>query len=256
MGQATGPSTQLIIEYKKEESSGLINQSLFYLSWLNDHKGDFAVAAQREIGAIKEIDWRDIRVICLAPGYKKYDLHAVQMMGANIELWQYKRFDNGSLYLEEIFGRSSRRKIQINGEKVKDRKMVEAGQKAAITKKTAIYIIEQHLEGKEQKIVDLAEQIRKFAMELDDGVEEVPKKNYIAYKMSQNFLCMEVQSRKLLLHLKCEMKSPDFSMPSNGRDTSDLGHYGTGDFELTISSESDVEDAKKYIKASFDCVGG
>src|SRR5215510_10677392 len=34
----------VIIEYKKAASSELINQSLFYLSWIKDHRGDFQVA--------------------------------------------------------------------------------------------------------------------------------------------------------------------------------------------------------------------
>jgi len=32
-----------------------------------------------------------VRVICLAPSYKKYDLHAVQVMGASIEPRTYRR---------------------------------------------------------------------------------------------------------------------------------------------------------------------
>jgi hypothetical protein len=80
----------VIIEYKKAESADLINQSLFYLSWLSDHHGDFELAAQRALGFKTEVDWSAIRVICIAPNYKKYDLHAVQMMGANIELWTYR----------------------------------------------------------------------------------------------------------------------------------------------------------------------
>src|SRR5690348_14106116 len=31
----------VIVEYKKVESSELINQSLYYLSWIHDHHGDF-----------------------------------------------------------------------------------------------------------------------------------------------------------------------------------------------------------------------
>src|SRR3954466_16125789 len=96
----------VIIEYKKTESSDLINQSLFYLAWLHDHKGDFEIAAQKALGAKTEVDWSDIRVICIAPNYKKYDLHAVQMMGANIELWTYRVFKNDSYYFEEVFQRS------------------------------------------------------------------------------------------------------------------------------------------------------
>ena len=96
----------VIIEYKKVESSDLINQSLFYLSWIQDHPGDFVIAAQKELGAKVVVDFSDVRVICLAPNYKKYDLHAVQVMGANLELWTYRLFKNGSLYLEEVFQKS------------------------------------------------------------------------------------------------------------------------------------------------------
>lgn len=39
----------VIIEYKKVESSELINQSLYYLAWLMDHQGDFERAVQKEL---------------------------------------------------------------------------------------------------------------------------------------------------------------------------------------------------------------
>jgi len=90
----------VIIEYKKVESSELINQSLFYLSWIHDHKGDFHIAVQKSLGNEVKVDWSDVRVICLAPNYKKYDLHAVQVMGANIELWRYRLFKDSCLFLE------------------------------------------------------------------------------------------------------------------------------------------------------------
>ena len=37
----------VIVEYKNVESSDLVNQSLFYLSWIQDHRGDFEIAAQK-----------------------------------------------------------------------------------------------------------------------------------------------------------------------------------------------------------------
>lgn len=40
----------VIIEYKKVASSDLINQSLYYLHWIKDHKGDFQVAANKALG--------------------------------------------------------------------------------------------------------------------------------------------------------------------------------------------------------------
>jgi hypothetical protein len=45
----------VIIEYKIVESSQLLNQSLFYLHWLKDHKGDFQIAVHKALGSDKEL---------------------------------------------------------------------------------------------------------------------------------------------------------------------------------------------------------
>ena len=99
----------VIIEYKKSQSSKLITQSLFYLNWIRDHRGDFEIKVQKTLGKDTEIDWSDIRVICIAPNYSRYDLHAIETietMGVNIELWKYRRFENHSLSLEKEILRS------------------------------------------------------------------------------------------------------------------------------------------------------
>jgi len=145
----------VIIEYKKVESSELINQSLFYLSWIHDHKGDFHIAVQKSLGSDAQVDWSDVRVICLAPNYKKYDLHAVQVMGANIELWRYRLFKNSVLYLEEVFRKAvSTSPITIPDVPVDNKNpvMVAAGKKAALTKAIGVYTFEQHLKGKSEKM--------------------------------------------------------------------------------------------------------
>ena len=140
----------VIIEYKKVESSELINQSLFYLHWISDHKGDFEMAVQKALGKNVTVDWSGVRVICIAPNYKRYDLHAVQVMGANIELWKYRLFKNGSLYLEEVF-QASANPVDVDASG-KNPIMVEAGRKAALARATGVYTIEEHLEGKSEAI--------------------------------------------------------------------------------------------------------
>jgi hypothetical protein len=92
----------MIIEYKAIESSDLVNQSLFYLSWLDDHRGEFELSARKKLGDKIEFDWTKIRVICIAPGFKKYDMHAVGMMDANIELWQFRLHDGNILGIEKL----------------------------------------------------------------------------------------------------------------------------------------------------------
>lgn len=246
----------VIIEYKKVESSELINQSLFYLHWIQDHKGDFEIAVQRALGNDATVDWSDVRVICIAPNYKKYDLHAVQVMGANIELWKYRLFKNGSLYLEEVFQAARTVAQPAGGDgSGKNPVMVEAGRKAAQVRATATYEFEEHLEGKSASIQSLMHAIREFIVGLDPAIEEVPKKFYIAYKVSQNIVCMEPQSRNIKLFVKLgpdDIESP----PSSYRDVSAIGHYGTGDSEFTVCSEAEFEQVKPYIESAYNKVGG
>lgn len=244
----------VIIEYKKVESSELITQSLFYLSWIHDHRGDFNIAVQKSLGNNIDIDWSAVRVICLAPNYRKYDLHAVQVMGANIELWRYRLFKNNILYLEEVFQKavSTAPEMPVSD---KNPVMVAAGKKAAISKATGVYTFEQHIDGKSEKIKEMVFDIKEFIMNLDSAMEEVPKKLYVAYKISQNIVCMEVKTQKVILYLKLKPKELK-GLPKNARDVSEIGHYGTGDLELTVNSAEGFEVAKEYITLAYRKVGG
>lgn len=247
----------VIIEYKVVESSQLINQSLYYLAWMNDHRGDFDIAVQKAFpGAKIDIDWSQIRVICIAPEFKKYDLLAVQVMGSPIELWQYRYYENGALFLEEIYRKSVVR-TSISGEEFsgKNPVMVEAGKKAAITRATAVWDLDQHFRKIDEKKLPLARALQEYILGLDDSIEEAPKKNFIAYKVSKNFVCMEIQRTKILLYLRINPTTLD-GYPRNCRDVSSISHSHTGDFEVTITNETEVEIAKGYIMMAFNNIGG
>jgi predicted transport protein len=244
----------VIIEYKKIASSELVNQSLYYLSWIKDHKGDFQVAVDNRLKKKIEIDWNDIRVICIAPEYKKFDLHAVRMIGANIELWQYKLYNTNTLYLEEIFRKSTALMSPESETKNKNPAMVEAGKKAALTRLTGSYTFDEHLDNCEEKIKDLLKDLRDYILSIDEAVEEAPKKFYVAYKVSQNFVCVEAKKGKIILFLKINPK--EIQIPKNGRDVTNVGHYGTGDFEITITNSDDLEKSKEYIKNAYENIGG
>ena len=198
----------------------------------------------------------DIRVICLAPGYKKYDLHAVQMMGANIELWQYRLYESGALYLEEIYIKSLVGAVEpSNGATVKDPVTVAAGRKRRSPRRTASYTVEQHFDGVDESLAVLANDLRDFIMNLDESVGEAPKKYYIAYKLTQNFVCMEIKKSKVLLYLKLDPGQVG-ELPRNARDVREIGHYGTGDLEVTVTSADDVDSAQALVRLAFERVGG
>jgi predicted transport protein len=230
----------VIIEYKKEERSNLVNQGLFYLDWIKDHKGDFEVAVKKRIPNA-EIDWSHIRVICIAPSFDRYSLHAVRHMGGGLELWQYHRYANGILELEEIF------------------RSVESG-KAKSTEKT-----DKSSSSKEEHNVDslkakgnpdvqkLFEKASEFLLGLNESVVAVPQKYYIAFKFAKNIACIEIQKSQLRIWLPNSHR-PD--MPSFARDVTNIGHYGTGNLELAIHTEGELDLALPILKETYLLKGG
>ncbi len=117
------------------------------------------------------------------------------MIGANIELWAYRLYANGALYLEEVFQRSdaiSEAATQATG---KNPVMVAAGKKAAITRASSTWTFDRHVDGKPERIRSISFAVREFMLGLDPTMEEAPKKLYVAYRTSQNIVCMEVQKQ-------------------------------------------------------------
>lgn len=144
----------VIIEYKKIESLELINDSLFYLRWIQDHKGDFEIAVQMRLASKR----KDIR--------------------------------------------------------------------------------------------KLTATIREFIFALDESIEEVPKKFYVAYKISQNIVCIEVKDKNIKRFLKLKLSDIPRGTP-NYREVTSIGHYGAGDVECTESSGFRFQPAREFIAMAY-----
>src|SRR5690242_17630158 len=58
----------VIIEYKRATNENVINQGLYYLDWLMDHKAEFQLLVMRRLGqqAADDIEWTTPRLICIA----------------------------------------------------------------------------------------------------------------------------------------------------------------------------------------------
>ena len=94
----------VIFEYKRSQNENVINQGLFYLDWLLDHKADFKLLVIDKLGmdAAQNIDWSVPCVICIAHDFTKYDIHAVNQMQRNIKLVSYRKYDNDLILFEHI----------------------------------------------------------------------------------------------------------------------------------------------------------
>jgi hypothetical protein len=101
--------TPVIIEYKRSTNENVINQGLFYLNWLMDHRKDFEWLVLQRIGMeeVGKVDWSGPRLICIAGDFTRYDEHAVKQMNRNIDLIRYRKFENDLLLLEQLTSTSA-----------------------------------------------------------------------------------------------------------------------------------------------------
>jgi predicted transport protein len=243
----------VIIEYKRAVNENVINQGLFYLNWLMTHREAFELLVLRRFGAdaADDIEWRYPRLLCVAGDFTKYDVEAVQQIPRNIELIRYKRYGDELLLLEMVNTTGA----QPIEESVTDHNGV-GGQAPAQQKRGAGAICRTASELLAQSPIDMKnrfEGMKAFMLALGDDVQMKPTKFYFAFRRIKNFACVEVhpQTRAILAYVKV---NPDSITTEAGftRDVRKIGHYGTGDLEISIRSDDDFERAKPLILRSYE----
>jgi predicted transport protein len=231
----------VIIEYKRALNENVINQGLFYLDWLLDHKGEFTLLALKRIGpeAADGIEWSSPRLMCIAGDFTRYDEHAVQQINRNIELIRYRRYGD-SLVLFELINATTAQTTEP-GEAPTDK-----GPKVYKT-------VSEYLAQAKDDLRDRFEALKAFLLALGDDVQMKTLKFYFAFKRIKNFACVEIrpQTGTLLAYVKV---NPDTVPLAEGflRDVRHIGHFGTGDLEITIDSDEALERAKPFLVQSYE----
>jgi len=230
----------VIIEYKRAINENVINQGLFYLDWLLDHKGEFELVVQKKIGKEwqEKIDWSNPRLLCIAGDFTKYDLHAIQQINRNIELIKYRKFENNLLLLELVNVTSSTQTSQPIP--------------SADKKKGSMKTVTEVLESANSETKDRYDQLRLYIEALGDDVTVKVLKYYIAFKRLKNFVCLFITAKgEFVLWLKVDPKTVPL-IEGFTRDVTTIGHYGTGDLEVLVKNNADFERAKELIRKSYE----
>lgn len=229
----------VIIEYKRERSENVINQGLYYLDWLMDHRGDFELLVRDKFDkeAADAIEWSAPRLICIAADFTKYDEHAIKQMSRNIELIRYRRFCDDLLLLELLTTVSTKPLPMADTKLGKPQKY-----------KTNA----EHLADASEALANLYADLETFLMGLGDDVVQKELRFYFAFKRIKNFACVEVKTQLNVLRvfLKIDPSTVDLEEGFT-RDVRQVGHIGTGDLEVTLHGHEDFDRAKPLILQSY-----
>jgi hypothetical protein len=157
----------VIIEYKRALNENVINQGLFYLDWLMDHKAELEQLVQKRLGSKESVDWSNPRVLCIANDFTRYDEHAVKQMGRSIELLRYRQYGQDLLLFEMVHAPSAQTGLSSGSTAAKP-----PGQSGSD------YL--DRLQKATPAIRDRFESLRAFLLALGDDVQMKAQKYYIA----------------------------------------------------------------------------
>jgi predicted transport protein len=232
----------VIIEYKHATNQNVINQGLFYLDWLLDHKAEFQLRVMEKFDKkiADEIEWSFPRLLCIAGDFTKYDSHAVQQINRNIELIKYRKFGDHLLLFELVNASSGKEPINDT---------TTGSQKTGTVQKTIDEIILEI----STSLRDRFDALKEFLLALGDDVQIKTLKYYIAFKRIKNFASVVFSPQKETIYIYTKVNIENITLEDGfTRDVSNIGHYGTGDLEIRIKSDDDLEKAKHLLLKSYE----
>ena len=234
----------VIIEYKRERNFSVIDQGVTYLNLMLDYQADFIVeyneSCQTNLKR-NEIDWSQSKIIFVSPAFTDYQKQSTNFKDLAIELWEIKRFENDMITINPI-------KRSKSAPSIKQIQHPQNSPLDKVTKELIVYDEDAHLKDKNDEVSELYDSFKNAILALSTDIEIFPKKLYIAFKKDKNnIVSIHLQNRSLKLWLNAKKGNLDDPKKLT-KDVSNVGHWATGDYELTVSDTKNLEYIMSLVK--------
>ena len=235
----------VIIEYKRNQNYSVIDQGVSYLNLMLEYKADFIVEyneTQKENLKRTDVDWSQSKIIFVSPSFTDFQKQSSNFKDLAIELWEVKQFQNDVVVINPIKKSKSAPSIkQVQQDESEINKIV---------KEIVVYDEEYHLKKYPQEVKELYETFKEAILNLDNAIEVISKKQYIAFKKQKNIA--DVVTLKSGLKIFLNLKKGDLDDPKKiMRDVSTIGHWGNGDYEISVSDTKNLEYIMSLIKQAI-----
>lgn len=232
----------IIIEYKRDKNISVVDQGFTYLSLMLENKADFIIEYNEQLKkSLKrdDVDWSQTRVAFVSPSFTDNQIQATNFKDIAIELWEVKRYDNNTVVINSIKKSRGAESIKPITQQNKELKRV--------TDEIVVYTEDRHLDYASEEIADLYDKFKNATLNLSDDIEVKPQKDYIAFKKEKNIVCYELQKKQMKIFIGAKWGTIDDSK-NLARDVSQVGHFGTGDYQIQVDSDRDLEYIMSLIK--------
>lgn len=235
----------IIIEYKRDKNISVVDQGFTYLGLMLENKADFVLEHQGQLNtALKtsDVDWSQTRVVFVSPSFTDNQIQATNFKDIAIELWEVKRYANGTVAITPIKKTKSATSIKPLTQQNTELK--------AIADEIKVYTEDDLLLFGSEETKELYYKFKDAILNLADDVQVNVKKLYIAFKKGSNIVCMNIQKKQIRMWIGVKAGTLD-DAKGLARDVSNVGHWGTGDYEVAVTSDKDLEYIMSLIKQAL-----
>lgn len=233
----------VIIEFKRRNDENVITQGLYYLDWLLDHEADFRFLVAKQMGheIANKVEFCAARLLCIASSFGRYDEKAIQRINRRIDLVRYKFFSDDLLMFEMSSMDSSFFIFALTPREIGDSNPDEIGMPVPL---------QMRIKNMTDSAEDLYMRLLSFAESLGEDVGIKFLKHYIALTRLKNFT--SIQPMKNFLKIWLNLNPENINLEEGfSRDVSNIGHHSSGNIEIDIHNEEELEKAKPLIAKAY-----
>lgn len=226
----------VIIEYKNTRNFSVIDQGYAYLSLMVNNKADFILEYNENCSETlkrDDVDWSQSRVIFVSPEFNNYQKESINFKDLPFELWEVKRFSNNTVSFNPI-------KASKNSESIKTIATTSEVVKA-VNKEVSVVTEEEHLKNTTEELAEIYDSLKEYILSMDSNVRIRPTKAYIGFTLNnKNIIDIYPMKSKIKIWFNCKWGSLDDSKAIT-RNVSNIGHWGNGDYEITLNNDENIE---------------
>ena len=232
----------VIIEYKRDKNLSVFDQGITYLGLMLANKADFVIEYNEQHKKnIKrdEVDWTQSRIVFVSTSFSEYQISAANFKDFAIELWEVKQYEDNLISINPIKKTKTAPSIKPVSQQSETYKKV--------TDEIKVYTEEDLFVFGSDETVELYTKFRDAILNLADGIEVKPLKQYIAFKKDTNIVCLNIQKKQIRMWIGAKYGTLNDAKGIT-KNVTELGHWGTGDYEIQVTDDNDLEYIMSLIK--------
>ena len=235
----------VIIEVKRDKNLSVVDQGFTYLSLMLENKADFIVEYNECLNGKltrDDVDWTQSRVAFVSTAFTENQIQATNFKDIAIELWEVKQYANNLIVVLPVKKTNSATSIKPVMQKNQALKKV--------SDEIKVYTEDDLLNLGSDETRELYYKFKDAVLNLADDIQVIVNKQYIAFRKGVNILCVVIQKKQIRMWIGVKAGMLD-DAKGIAKDVSNVGHWGTGDYEVAVTDDKDLEYIMSLVKQAI-----